>query len=123
MKLRVARHTTDIEKIKSFYIDFLGFEILGEFYGHDGYDGIFIGLPQKDWHLEFTISDHVPKHTPDEDDLLVFYSVDQNEFGAINARAIQMGHKTQNARNPYWDLKGKTYQDPDGFRVVIAKPT
>jgi len=106
MHLRVARHTTNIENIKRFYVEFLGLDDLGEFQGHDGYDGVFIGLSGKEWYLEFTISDHAPEHKPDIDDLLVLYTKEQNEFSAINARAIQMGHKTQNARNPYWDLKG-----------------
>ena len=21
--------------------------------------------------------------------------------------------------NPYWDVRGRTYQDPDGYRVVL----
>lgn len=123
MHLRVARHTTNIEKIKKFYVEFLGLEILGEFQGHDRYDGIFIGLPQKNWHLEFTMSDHTPEHKPDEDDLLVFYSQDQTEFDTIIFRAAEMGYTDLVARNPYWNSKGKTYQDPDGFRVVIARPS
>lgn len=43
MKLRFARHTNDLDKIKSFYINVLGFQLLGEFTNHDNYDGIFIG--------------------------------------------------------------------------------
>ena len=43
MTFRFARHTNDLEQIKSFYIDILGFELLGDFENHNDYDGIFIG--------------------------------------------------------------------------------
>jgi hypothetical protein len=43
MTFRFARHTNDLERIKSFYITILGFELLGSFENHNGYDGIFIG--------------------------------------------------------------------------------
>ena len=121
MKLRVARHTVNIEKIKSFYVEFLGMEVLGEFQGHDGYDGIFIGLPEKDWHLEFTISEHPPELKSDEDDLLVFYTKNPDQFKSILERAHNLGIDELKSRNPYWNLKGKTYQDPDGFKIVVAK--
>ena len=37
MNLRVVRHTNNLEKMKSFYIDVLGFELLGSFENHDKY--------------------------------------------------------------------------------------
>lgn len=45
MKLRFARHTNNLEKIKSFYINTLGLELLGSFENQNNYDGIFIGKP------------------------------------------------------------------------------
>ena len=68
---RVARHTVQLDLIKRFYVDALGMKLLGAF-DHDGYKGIFIGLEDQTWHLEFTQSDDSPKHEADEDDLLVF---------------------------------------------------
>lgn len=123
MKFRIARHTTDIDAIEQFYVEFLGLERLGEFQGHDGYDGIFIGLPDHDWHLEFTVSDHAPDHKPDDDDLLVFYSRNTVEHQAILERAKNKGGKPVSSRNPYWEKKGQTFQDPDGFKVVIIQPS
>jgi hypothetical protein len=29
------------------------------------------------------------------------------------------GHKPVTAFNPYWDKNGKTFEDPDGYRVVL----
>ena len=119
MTLRVARHTKEPERIKTFYLELLGLDLLGEFQGHDGYDGIFIGSKGLDWHLEFTVSDHLPSHTADEDDLLVFYAA-KPEYDRILERMSDAGIPSVTPRNPYWEKKGKTFVDPDGFRVVIV---
>jgi hypothetical protein len=29
------------------------------------------------------------------------------------------GHRPVKSFNPYWDKKGKTFEDPDGYRVVL----
>ncbi len=52
MKVRFARHTNNLEAIKSFYIGILGLELLGSFENHNGYDVIFIGVHITDWYLE-----------------------------------------------------------------------
>jgi len=72
MKLRVARHTNNIEAIENFYCKIIGLDNLGGFQNHDGYDGLFLGKRGLDWHLEFTKSNQPSVHQPDEDDLLVF---------------------------------------------------
>jgi len=122
VQLRVARHTTDIKAIKKFYIHFLGLELLGEFQGHDDYDGFFIGREGLDWHLEFTVAAHVPIHKADDDDLLVFYPGSMDEVETIIDRSEQLQIKATDARNPYWTKKGMTFLDPDGFGVVVVKP-
>ena len=73
MKLRVARHTNDLENIKSFYVNILGFEIKGGFENHNNYEGIFIGKPSENWHLEFTKSKEKININCNEEDYLVFY--------------------------------------------------
>jgi len=35
------------------------------------------------------------------------------------ARLEELGHQSVKAFNPYWDVKGKTFEDPDGYRVVL----
>ncbi|GEP51856.1 hypothetical protein FNO01nite_25280 [Flavobacterium noncentrifugens] len=121
MTFRVARHTKNLQLIIDFYCNIPGFEILGRFENHYNYDGVFIGKPNSDWHLEFTVSDELPKHEPDEDDLLVFYPENENEFEQICTKFESNNIKSITSKNPYWNANGVTYIDPDGFRIVIAK--
>ena len=44
MQFRSARHTDNIEGLKTFYTEIIGLDILGDFKDHDGYSGIFLGL-------------------------------------------------------------------------------
>lgn len=122
MKIRIARHTNHLQNIIRFYVDVLGLKLLGKFNDHDGYSGVFIGLSGHDWHLEFTTSIEAPQHQPDDDDLLVWYADTQQEYEEINLRFLQNSILPVNAKNPYWNNNGTTYTDPDGFRIVIAKP-
>ena len=120
MKFRYARHTTNLASLKTFYVDLLGLEILGSFENHDNYDGLFIGENGADWHLEFTVSTDQPNHQPDEDDLLVFYFNSLEERTQKVKALEQAGIQSVKAINPYWNEYGMTYEDPDGFRVVLA---
>ena len=52
--VRVARHTERLDEVVAFYRDGLGLEEIGGFRDHDGYDGVFLGLPGTCAHLEFT---------------------------------------------------------------------
>lgn len=124
MKLRIARHTDDLEKIQSFYIAILGFELLGGFENHDNYDGVFIGKPSLDWHFEFTKSNEKANHHFDEDDLLVLYPETILEYNNLLNRIAAANVSIVLSKNPYWNTpevsRGKMFLDPDGFRIVIS---
>jgi catechol 2,3-dioxygenase-like lactoylglutathione lyase family enzyme len=120
MKFRIARHTTDLNRIIDFYGRVLGLTILAEFKNHQNYDGVFLGIPGAGWHLEFTVSDIVPVHFLDDDDLLVFYAESVAEFNTIKERFIANRVKPVTPKNPYWTKNGITFEDPDGFRIVIS---
>ncbi len=120
MKLRVARHTDDLESIIKFYRDILGLEIIGEFKNHNNYDGVFFGKEGLDWHLEFTTSNDSPDHESDKDDLLVFYVESEKEYFKLKERFKDKGISPVVPKNQYWKENGSTYSDPDGFRVVIS---
>jgi hypothetical protein len=51
--LRVARPTDDLDAVVQFYRDGLGFAVLSEFRGHDGFDGVMLGHASAAYHLEF----------------------------------------------------------------------
>jgi len=118
--LRVARPTDNLSAVVAFYRDGLGFEVLYEFADHDGFDGVMLGHAGAAYHLEFTRkAGHTVGRAPTEDNLLVFYLPDEAEWQAAVARLENAGHHPVKAFNPYWDKKGKTFEDPDGYRVVL----
>jgi hypothetical protein len=95
-------------------------QLLGNFENHEGFDGIMLGHADSLYHLEFTRhrnSSITP--TPTAEDLLVFYVPDTNTWKSCIGRLEKLGIKSVAAHNPYWDRKGRTYSDPDGYRIVI----
>ena len=120
MKFRTARHTRELNRMIDFYGRVLGLQVLGEFKDHQNYDGVFLGIPGESWHLEFTVSADTPAHSPDDDDLLVFYAESPDEFNKIKERFIANKVKHLKPKNPYWENNGITFEDPDGFRIVIS---
>ena len=121
-KLRVARPTDDLAAVTAFYRDGLGFAELGRFGGHGGIDGAMFGHPRAPWHLEFTHTHgHVVGRAPTEDNLLVFYLPDRAEWEAAVERLQAHGHEPLASLNPYWDRLGLTFEDPDGYRVVLQR--
>jgi catechol 2,3-dioxygenase-like lactoylglutathione lyase family enzyme len=118
--LRVARPTDDLEAVVRFYRDGLGLEVLSEFRDHAGFDGVMLGRPGAGYHLEFTRRrGHRAGRAPTEDNLLVFYLPDRDAWQRAVDRLERYGHRPVPAFNPYWDRCGKTFEDPDGYRVVL----
>ena len=120
MILRVARHTDNLEKVISFYIEIMGLEIMGDFKNHDGYDGVLIGKPNWDWHLEFTISQENPNHIFDEDDILVFYPKTKAELDSIMNKIHENNFEIKKSKNPYWNINGILIKDYDNHNVIIS---
>ncbi len=118
--LRIARPTDDLAGVVSFYRDGLGFEVLFEFHDHDGFDGVMLGSKGAAYHLEFTSkAGHPVGRAPTQDNLLVLYLPDVAEWNAAVARLKQAGYPPVPSFNPYWDNHGRTFEDPDGYRVVL----
>jgi catechol 2,3-dioxygenase-like lactoylglutathione lyase family enzyme len=118
--LRVARPTDDLDAVVRFYRDGLGFEVLSQFRGHAGFDGVMLGHAGGRYHLEFTRKDgHPAGRAPTPDNLLVFYLPDRGEWDAAVARMAAAGYAPVQSFNPYWDRQGMTFEDPDGYRVVL----
>ena len=118
--LRVARPTDHLDEVISFYTEGLGLVVLGSFMDHDGFDGVMLGIPGASYHLEFTRKrGHAAGRAPTQDNLLVFYVSDKQEWLQATERMSVAGYQPVPSFNPYWDVSGQTYEDPDGYRVVI----
>lgn len=79
---------------------------------------LMLGWPQAPWHLEL-VDDPALKPTPSGEDLLVLY------LGApagedFEQRIIAAGGRRVPSRNPYWDEWGLTFEDTDGYRIVLC---
>ena len=118
--LRVARPTDNLEALLPFYQQGLGLTVLFRFQDHNGFDGIMLGQPDAPYHLEFTRAHGYPAgRAPTQDNLLVFYLPDRTEWQAAVERMRSAGFDPVPSFNPYWDRNGLTFEDPDGYRVVL----
>ncbi|MCF8238631.1 MAG: VOC family protein [Saprospiraceae bacterium] len=120
MHFRYARHSNDLKKLTDFYSGILNLDILGGFQDHDGYNGVFLGPNDGNWHLEFTESPDAPNHSFDEEDNLVFYPENRLVYDQILQRIHRENIPLVKPKNPYWETHGVMILDPDGFRVVIS---
>ena len=120
LTLRVARPTDHLSAITTMYARGLSLTVLAEFLDHDGFDGVILGRPGDRYHIEFTArpGQHVGR-APTEEHLLVFYVPDRDEWEAGCARLIAAGFRCVPSANPYWDVHGRTFEDLEGYRVVL----
>lgn len=121
--IRIARPTDNIPALFRFYQDGLGFTKLGAFEDHAGFSGAVLGHPTlAGYQLEFTRHQTGAPvgRAPTQDNLLVFYLPDGEAFASATAQMEGAGFPAVKSYNPYWDGVGKTYEDPDGYRVVLA---
>ena len=118
--LRVARPTDNLPEVVKFYRDGLGLQELSSFSGHNGFDGVMLGGKGFPYHLEFTHKHgHKAGKAPTQDNLLVFYIPDKSEWQTAVDRMQKHGHEPVKSFNPWWDDGGKTFEDVDGYRVVL----
>ncbi|AHG22212.1 glyoxalase [Chania multitudinisentens RB-25] len=120
--LRIARPTDKLQAIAQMYCRGLGFEVLGGFTEHQGFDGVMLGHPQHAYHLEFTHHRGVRVgRAPTQDNLLVFYLPEVEQWQAMCKQMLAAGFRRVHAYNPYWDINGQTFEDLDGYRVVLQQ--
>ena len=117
MQLRVARHTERLDALVRFYRDGLGLSEVGRFEDHDGYEGVFLAVPGTGAHLELTAGGVHGAPVPHPETLVVLYLGDEQSVQAVAAR---LAAEPVAPANPYWAEHGLTFEDPDGFRVVLV---
>ncbi len=52
---------------------------------------------------------------------MVFYLPDADEWRTACERMTTAGFKSVLSFNPYWDERGRTFEDPDGYRIVLQR--
>jgi catechol 2,3-dioxygenase-like lactoylglutathione lyase family enzyme len=123
-QLRVARPSRHLGRATRFYTQALGLEMLAAFVDHAGIDGVVLGHRSWPYHLELT---HRPADPvapcPTDEDLLVFYVPNRSQWEAVCLRIRDCGAPLVPSSNPYWNERGVTFEDPDGYRVVIENAT
>lgn len=120
VQLRMARPTSQLERVVAFYRDGLGLPIIYWYQDDQDYDGVMFGLPGRDYNLEIT--QHTgdgPCPVPSPDALLVLYIPDRTAIEQLVGRLHEMGHMPVAPRNPYWAESGVTIADPDGWHIVL----
>jgi catechol 2,3-dioxygenase-like lactoylglutathione lyase family enzyme len=118
--VRMARPTDQLDEVVRFYTAGLGLDILYHFEDHNGFDGVMVGIPGELYHFEFTQHrGHSVGRVPTQDNLIVFYLPDPQEWQRAVERMTEIGHAPVKSYNPYWDNNGVTFEDPDGYRVVL----
>jgi hypothetical protein len=119
-QLRIARPVTNLTRTATMYCQGLGLKIIDGFEDHDGFDGVMLGADGLNYHFEFT---HCRKHPvvpmPTNEDLLVFYIETFLEWQSACRNFEKAGFVEVRSFNPYWDIRGRTYEDPDHYRIVL----
>ncbi|HEV2129738.1 MAG TPA: VOC family protein [Longimicrobiaceae bacterium] len=103
-----------------FYRDGLGLNVLGSFEDHEGFDCMMLGHEGEQYHLEFTRErGRDAGRAPTLENLLVFYIPDAIEWWQAVDRMRSHGYEPVRSADPYWDRSGRTFEDADGYRLVV----
>jgi hypothetical protein len=100
----------------------LGLTEIGRFEDHEGFDGVMLGRTGLGYHFEFTYCrTHPVEPRPTPEDLVVFYLPDPAEWRRTCQSMREAGFKEVSPFNPYWQQRGRTFEDHDGYRVVLEQ--
>jgi hypothetical protein len=120
-KFRYARPTNQLKKISEMYQEGLELEVLGSFENHKGFDGVILGNLFSDYHFEFTQQKGVlAPCSPSPENLIVFYLPESSAYNAAKLKMSKSGFTQVPSHNPYWDDSGCTFEDPEGYRIVLC---
>jgi len=122
--VRLARPSRDLAATTAFYTGGLGLSVLATFEDHAGIDGVVLGHPQWPYHLEFTRrrgDPLLPTGTPE--DVIVIYLPDRAAWSSAVENLRTVGAREVVNANPYWRQHGVTFQDPDGYLLVLQNAT
>jgi hypothetical protein len=120
--LRIARPVSDLRRSVDMYKSGLDLEELGGFEDHEGFDGVMLGNRGAGFHFEFTFCRRHPvPPMPTAEDLVVFYVPEEKDWTKRCEALLDAGFTEVDPLNPYWKILGRTFQDHDGYKVVIQR--
>jgi len=100
----------------------LGLQVVGSFENHDGFDGVMLGFEGSNYHFEFTHCRTQPvAAAPTPEDLVVLYLPAAAEWQAACDSMLVAGFEQVASFNPYWEIRGRTFRDPDGYHIVLQQ--
>jgi hypothetical protein len=118
--LRVVRPSDNLSRIVPMYVRGLGFTVLHQFTDHEGFDGAILGHAKHPYHFAFVAQHgHRAGTAPTKEHLLVFFLPDRREWESTCTHMLDAGFHAVPSNNPYWDRNGRTFEDVDGYRVVL----
>lgn len=121
-QLRIARPVSSLERSVAMYCSGLGLSEIGRFENHEGFDGVMLGKPELPYHFEFTRCRTRPvAPSPTPEDLIVVYLPNQIEWQQYCASMLSAGFSEVMSFNPYWQQRGRTFEDHDRYRVVLQQ--
>ncbi len=122
LHLRIARPVSNLARTTDMYCRGLGLRILGSFEGHDGFDGVMLGVAGSSYHFEFTYCrTHPITPAPTPEDLTILYIPVEGEWRMACTSMLAAGFKQIVSFNPYWETSGRTFEDHDGYRIVLQQ--
>lgn len=101
------------------YCQGLGLHVVGRFENHDGFDGVMLGQSVRLPFRVYLLSHRSNRSAADAEDLVVCYFPTIGEWEQACANMLAAGFTPVISHNPYWDIRGRTYQDADGYRIVL----
>ena len=120
-KLRIARATNDLARVSKMYTAGLDLSLLASFKDHSGFDGIVLGADGLDYHFEFTSErGQLAPASNSPEQLIVFYLPDLETTQNWKSQMVAAGFTVVKSHNPYWDQYGCTFEDFEGYRVVLC---
>jgi catechol 2,3-dioxygenase-like lactoylglutathione lyase family enzyme len=119
-KLGIVRQTNKLEEVVKFYRDGLGLAELHRLENQGRVDGVILGLPGAPCYLEFTDAHgHLVRRAASADNGFVVCLSNEGEWTEAVARMGKSGYNVVPASNPFCSQHELTFEDPDGYRVVL----